>query len=271
MNGRLRCRLPRCKPDRSQCTDHRTGDRFRSPWDIAWIALQPSVGCPGCGVDAGRWYATKAGHQARKYFGAGGGTRTHTVSPQTDFESVASTNSATPAARRHYSDVREAVQNNSGLGLGIRSLRDPARFARYAFATFATLTALGRDSGSGLGAREKQMVRKGRERRKQENLMSVPPLRGLNRPTRARFRRSDQAPSGADPTGTCDAGASVRHSLESAKDAKDANNSVGWVAVGLRHALCVLPLARLRAFICALGVLCGPLFLPYSATHGDGR
>src|SRR3546814_15560212 len=32
-------------------------------------------------------------------------------------------------------------------GLGIRSLRDPARFARFAFATFATLPALGRDSG----------------------------------------------------------------------------------------------------------------------------
>src|SRR5581483_1634552 len=29
--------------------------------------------------------------------GAGGGTRTHTLLPETDFESVASTNSATPA------------------------------------------------------------------------------------------------------------------------------------------------------------------------------
>ena len=29
--------------------------------------------------------------------GAGGGTRTHTVSPPTDFESVTSTNSITPA------------------------------------------------------------------------------------------------------------------------------------------------------------------------------
>ena len=36
--------------------------------------------------------------------GAGGGTRTHTVSPQTDFESAASTNSATPAVQgAHHS------------------------------------------------------------------------------------------------------------------------------------------------------------------------
>ena len=31
------------------------------------------------------------------YFGAGGGTRTHTMSPSTDFESVTSANSITPA------------------------------------------------------------------------------------------------------------------------------------------------------------------------------
>ena len=35
-----------------------------------------------------------AGHA---FFGAGGGTRTHTMSPPTDFESVTSTNSITPA------------------------------------------------------------------------------------------------------------------------------------------------------------------------------
>ncbi len=35
-------------------------------------------------------------------FGAGGGTRTLTVSPQTDFESVASTSSATPARNAKY-------------------------------------------------------------------------------------------------------------------------------------------------------------------------
>ena len=31
------------------------------------------------------------------FFGAGGGTRTHTMSPSTDFESVTSANSITPA------------------------------------------------------------------------------------------------------------------------------------------------------------------------------
>ena len=35
-------------------------------------------------------------------FGAGGGTRTHTMSPSTDFESVTSTNSITPACEQRY-------------------------------------------------------------------------------------------------------------------------------------------------------------------------
>ncbi len=35
-------------------------------------------------------------------FGAGGGTRTHTMSPSTDFESVTSTNSITPACEQGY-------------------------------------------------------------------------------------------------------------------------------------------------------------------------
>ena len=35
--------------------------------------------------------------RASLFFGAGGGTRTHTMSPPTDFESVTSTNSITPA------------------------------------------------------------------------------------------------------------------------------------------------------------------------------
>lgn len=35
--------------------------------------------------------------------GTEGGTRTHTVSPPPDFESGASTNSATPAQVAHYS------------------------------------------------------------------------------------------------------------------------------------------------------------------------
>ena len=37
------------------------------------------------------------------YHGTEGGTRTHTVSPPPDFESGASTNSATPAQAGHYS------------------------------------------------------------------------------------------------------------------------------------------------------------------------
>ena len=40
------------------------------------------------------------------FFGAGGGTRTHTMSPSTDFESVTSANSITPAYR--------AVRLNNG-------------------------------------------------------------------------------------------------------------------------------------------------------------
>ena len=39
----------------------------------------------------------KKGHYALISFGAGGGTRTHTMSPSTDFESVTSANSITPA------------------------------------------------------------------------------------------------------------------------------------------------------------------------------
>ncbi len=40
----------------------------------------------------------KEGHpKGIPLFGAGGGTRTHTMSPPTDFESVTSTNSITPA------------------------------------------------------------------------------------------------------------------------------------------------------------------------------
>ena len=45
----------------------------------------------------------KIGHpKDDRFFGAGGGTRTHTMSPSTDFESVTSTNSITPACEQRY-------------------------------------------------------------------------------------------------------------------------------------------------------------------------
>ena len=42
-----------------------------------------------------RFYGFSSEHPC--FFGAGGGTRTHTMSPSTDFESVTSANSITPA------------------------------------------------------------------------------------------------------------------------------------------------------------------------------
>ncbi len=44
-------------------------------------------------------------------FGTEGGTRTHTVSPPPDFESGASTNSATPARETDYN--KEIYGNNA--------------------------------------------------------------------------------------------------------------------------------------------------------------
>ena len=44
--------------------------------------------------------------------GAGGGTRTHTLSPTTDFESVTSANSITPA---HLQSLREQISENGGM------------------------------------------------------------------------------------------------------------------------------------------------------------
>ena len=46
------------------------------------------------------------------WFGAGGGTRTHTLSPTTDFESVTSANSITPA---HLQSLREQISENGGM------------------------------------------------------------------------------------------------------------------------------------------------------------
>ena len=49
-----------------------------------------------------------------KHYGAGGGTRTHTMSPPTDFESVTSTNSITPAyTKRYYTRQAKAWQEFS--------------------------------------------------------------------------------------------------------------------------------------------------------------
>ena len=62
-----------------------------------------------------------------------------------------------------------------------------------------------------------------------------------------------------------------RNALGSAKDAKNANNSIGWATVGFRRALPILLLARLRAFLCALGVLCGPPAFSIFRTRDSGR
>ena len=47
-------------------------------------------------------------------FGAGGGTRTHTMSPSTDFESVTSANSITPAYGGYLLDNGHIVTYFSG-------------------------------------------------------------------------------------------------------------------------------------------------------------
>ncbi len=49
------------------------------------------------------------------YFGAGGGTRTHTMSPSTDFESASSANSNTPAKTPlllYYILSKKAIQKS---------------------------------------------------------------------------------------------------------------------------------------------------------------
>ncbi len=54
--------------------------------------------CQACGLDQ----KEKESISTPSLFGAGGGTRTHTMSPSTDFESVTSANSITPAYIRPF-------------------------------------------------------------------------------------------------------------------------------------------------------------------------
>ncbi len=68
----------------------RLGKAPSTGWGFA--GLRPAVS-----FEFTAYYKQAPPHTGRRLLGAGGGTRTHTVSPPTDFESVTSANSITPA------------------------------------------------------------------------------------------------------------------------------------------------------------------------------
>ena len=63
-------------------------------------------------------------------YGAGGGTRTHTMSPSADFESATSTNSITPASYG-FSLYRKPTQNSRGTFCCLKPFKENEQTVKY--------------------------------------------------------------------------------------------------------------------------------------------